>query len=493
MFEIKIKDFLGRIGVLDTPHGKIETPALLPVINPNRLLLPVSRMKEIGAEALITNAYIIYRTPHLRERAVDVGIHRLLGFDAPVMTDSGSYQLSVYGDIEVENEDIVQFQIEVGSDIIVPKDIPTPPFSPRDRAEKELMTTVRNVSEAWEMLAGLSNRPLLASPIQGSTYPDLREKCARMLRGMGDIFPIGAVVPLLENYRFKQIAEIILHSKMGTSTCTPIHLFGAGHPMILSFAVAFGCDLFDSAAYALFAKENRYLSPHGTYDLSSMEYLPCACPICSTHTAKELRESDERERLLAEHNLHTAFSEIRLIKESIREGTLIELVQQRCRAHPRLLDALKIALSHTDIIDELSPQRRSSPFYSGPESALMPEVRRHQKRLERLEVGKNCIIFTTHPASTHPELSLKDFDSVFILRAPFGPFPPELAETLPVNTVHVSGDLEAKHKALEGVVYLVKNNPDTLFTLVLDREWLDIAKQRLNGLDNVEVWGEENG
>src|SRR5665811_615727 len=89
-FEITHKDVFGRIGKLDTPHGPIETPALLPVVNPNAALVAPEEMRQFGATALITNAYIIYRNPRLKEAALSRGIHQLLGFDGPIMTDSGS-------------------------------------------------------------------------------------------------------------------------------------------------------------------------------------------------------------------------------------------------------------------------------------------------------------------------------------------------------------------------------------------------------------------
>ena len=90
MFEIKSKDGLGRTGILKTEHGTVRTPALMPVIHPGKQTIDV---KGSGAEMVITNAYIIYRNPELREKALKDGVHRLIDFDGPIMTDSGSFQL----------------------------------------------------------------------------------------------------------------------------------------------------------------------------------------------------------------------------------------------------------------------------------------------------------------------------------------------------------------------------------------------------------------
>ncbi|MDL5503268.1 MAG: tRNA-guanine transglycosylase, partial [Candidatus Methanoperedens sp.] len=106
---------------------------------------------------------------------------------------------------------------------------------------------------------------------------------------------------------------------------------------MFSLAVALGCDLFDSASYALYAKDGRYMTARGTYHIENLQYLPCSCPICSSLSVRELLESDKREELLARHNLYVTFEEIRVVKQAIQEGSLWELVENRCRAHPQLL------------------------------------------------------------------------------------------------------------------------------------------------------------
>lgn len=192
-FEIVCKDVMGRICKIETPHGKIETPTILPVVNPNIQFIEPSELKKFGAEAVMTNAYIIYRT--MREEALEKGVHRLLDVDMPIMTDSGSYQLMVYGDVEITNMEILKFQKDIGSDIIVPLDIPTPPDADRETAEKDLKLTIDREKEA----ISFRNSNLIALPIQGSTYLDLRRRSAEVARNLGgDIYPIGAVVPLLD-------------------------------------------------------------------------------------------------------------------------------------------------------------------------------------------------------------------------------------------------------------------------------------------------------
>ena len=111
MFELKERDGLARVCELTTKHGKVTTPVLLPVINPNYLTISPKEMRDrLGVQMLITNSYIIRGNDALREKAEASGVHSLLGFDGPVMTDSGTFQNHVYGDVRVDPDEIVRFQ-----------------------------------------------------------------------------------------------------------------------------------------------------------------------------------------------------------------------------------------------------------------------------------------------------------------------------------------------------------------------------------------------
>ena len=91
-FEILEEDIFGRTGRLKVGEKVLKTPALLPVVNPHLPLITPAEMKSLGAGALITNAYIFYRSREFREPALARGLHDLLGFDGIIMTDSGSFQ-----------------------------------------------------------------------------------------------------------------------------------------------------------------------------------------------------------------------------------------------------------------------------------------------------------------------------------------------------------------------------------------------------------------
>jgi len=467
-FELRTADAAGRIGELTVPRAgvTVETPALMPVVNPNIGTVDPARLPEFGAEILITNSYIIRQTDGLREDALERGLHDLLGFDGAVVTDSGSFQLAEYGDIDVTTREILEFQRDIGSDVGTPVDIPTPPDVDRERAEADLERTATAIEDA----AGVDVGDMLVNaPVQGSTFPDLRERAGRAAAATDlDVFPVGAVVPLMNAYRYAEMVDAVAAAKRGLDADCPVHLFGAGHPMMFALAVALGCDLFDSAAYAIYARDDRYLTVRGTNHLDDLDYLPCSCPICTAHDPDDLRErpDDERERLLAEHNLHVSFEEMGRIKQAIRDGDLLELVEARARGHPALLDGYRALLDHADQLERADRASKGTFFHLSHESARRPEVRRHHDRLQRLAVPDGEVLLTQGGVPSDDR-----YAAVWRVVPPFGPFPRALSETYPLTAeVPDRTDPAAEAAAARGVARLAAANPDASFVLA-HRDW----------------------
>ena len=436
---------MGRVGTLGVGDKTVTTPALMPVVNPHYGAPDLSE-----AEIAITNAYIIY-TGDSHDRAVEEGVHSLVDDDCVVVTDSGSYQMSVYGDdeVDVSNRDILKFQREIGADVATPLDVPTPPNASYETAEDDIETTSGRIREAVELYEDEKEAPALNAPVQGALHGDLRERSAReAYETWGDIYPVGAVVPLMTDYRFGELVDVIVASKRGLGADAPVHLFGAGHPMVFALAAALGCDLFDSAAYALYAEKDRYLTPEGTLHTDELDELPCACPVCRRKTADDLTFDE-----LAQHNLNVSFAEMRLTRESIRAGNLLELVEKRCHGHPHLLDGLRRLGNYAEEIERYDPVSKSSFFYLG--NPRRPEVVRHNRRVERFEVGEEAVVTAGKAAGR----------DCFVLRPPFGPFPLEVSETYPLNAeTPAEPGRAAVGTALEGVENLVSANPDATFT-----------------------------
>lgn len=363
--EIKEKDLAGRIAVFDTPHGKIETPTIFPVVYPKDHSISLNEIRSLGADGVITNAYMLWKNN--REEAVEKGVHRLLGWNKTVMTDSGAFQLMQYKKIDVSPKEIIDFQKAIGVDIGVILDVPG--IGDRQLMEKNLSITLARAREL-EM-----DERVWCGPIQGGTFMDLRRRACEEMRRLGfGYFALGSVVPLMNDYRFAENIDIIAECKQALPLDAPIHHFGGGHPMFFAFAVAMGADVFDSAAYSIFAKRGNYMTVSGTQQLSSMHYLPCSCPACRGKNPHDLDTN-----ALARHNLYVTFEEIKRIKQSISEGTLWELLEERARGHPRLYEAFVRMKKHRRYLESLDPYTKRRFFYLSRESRNRIELYRHSR------------------------------------------------------------------------------------------------------------------
>jgi len=285
----------------------------------------------------------------------------------------------------------------------------------------------------------------LVLAVQGGIFPELRERSAAVTSGLEcAVAAIGGVVPLMENYRFSDLVEVVLSSRRALNPSRPVHLFGAGHPMMFALAALMGCDLFDSASYAKYAKDGRMMFRNGTRSLEDLAHFPCSCPVCSSRRPDEVRRlpPEERTRLLAEHNLHVSFAELRTVRQAISEGSLWELVEERCRAHPALLAALLRLGRHAGFLERVAPVSRPGAFfYKGPESSFRPEVVRWTQRvLERYTMPRSdvmvCLPEAPKPYSRHYAELVRciqeRWDARFVVASFFGPVPLELDGMYPV-------------------------------------------------------------
>ncbi|KYK21874.1 hypothetical protein AYK25_07750 [Thermoplasmatales archaeon SM1-50] len=442
-FEIKERDAAGRLCRFTTRHGAVITPNLLPVINPNKMMITPKEMKQrFGVDILITNSYIINKNPELRKHALMSGVHKLIDFHGTIMTDSGTFQSYIYGDINVDPLEIVRFQRDIGSDIGTILDIFGTPGQTKEESQQGTTETIRRAKESIQEKGEM----LLACPVQGSVYPELREECARQLSSLNaDFFPIGGVVPLMENQRYTDLVRCILAAKRGLDPSKPVHLFGAGHPLIFSLAVALGCDFFDSSAYAKYAQDGRMIFLWGTEKFDDLVELPCCCPVCSTYTISELRQLDAKDRTLqlALHNLYVSYAELRTIRTAIKGGWLWELVEQRAGANPFLFEALQVLREQNHLVwlEQFEPaSKKTALFYTGPQTMYRPTVFRYHMRLcSRFDpLFNTTMVFPegTKPYSMFYQRQMQQILTKkhvnFVVDSTIGPVPFELDEMYPL-------------------------------------------------------------
>ena len=474
-FEVLNRDLMARIGKLETKSGAVETPLLLPVINPNVQTIPPQKLTEkFGCRALITNAYIILR--NFKETASEQGLHKFLNFDGSIMTDSGAYQLLIYKGVETSPKEIVEFQEAIDTDIATILDIPTGWGVPKEYAQYTVKETIKRA----KALEKMKKRDDLAwvGPVQGGQYLDLVAKSAKEMGKLPfQIYALGSPTPVMEQYKFDTLVDMIVTAKMNLPANRPLHLFGAGHPFMFALAVALGCDIFDSAAYALFARQDRYLTASGTTRLKEMQYFPCSCPVCNRTDPETVRglPKEERLKLLAEHNLHASFRELRTIKEAIAEGRLWEHMEMRAHGHPSLLQALKQVPKYAEQLEKQSPvTKRSGLFFLSSLGLARPEVVRYRNRLlDRYSPPPKADVLLllpqtgTKPFHTSNEHNAvmkavhqslgdnADLIHVCTYTAPFGVVPTELDDVYPISQNEIASPFDA-----ETLLYVAKQAED---------------------------------
>ncbi len=410
-FEIRYTDLAARIGVLDTPHGLVETPTFVPVVHPVRQSISSSFLRSLGFHIVITNAYITLR--HYGDEAKEKGIHDILNYDGTIMTDSGGYQVLEYGSIPVKPLEIAQFQTAIKSDIAVPLDKPTGYGLKYEKAKIYVDETLKNAQETLAFISKQdyhAERMLWLGPIQGGEHLDLVRYSATSLDKMGfNIFGLGSPVELMEAYEFSILAQMISNMKRSIPA-KPIHLFGAGHPLTIPLVVALGCDMFDSASYVLYARDNRYMYANGTVRLDEISYFPCCCSTCTQYTVHEMLALDIEKRTteLAKHNLYVLKGEVSAVKQAIMQGRLWEYVMQKARSHPKLFEAIQLFKNYEFLDEGTSLFKDKALFLFDAIDQYRPEVRRFQNIVSNFRSKNKKLILYPEPRF-HPFYCTKDY------------------------------------------------------------------------------------
>ena len=278
MFKLKTTKDKARRGVLETAHGKIETPFFMPIATKGAVkTLSSGDMSDLCAQILLSNTYHLLLRPGFEAMQKLGGLHELMGWNGPILTDSGGYQVFSLGcdvtdesvifkshldgtQIELTPELSIQMQLEaIGSDIAMQLDEVAPGDSDRDTYESAMERSVKWAARCREeFLRSSSNGSLIRSRsqtpsemaeknlfgiIQGGTHEDLRERSLKSLIDIGfDGYAIGGL----------SVGESREDAYRITEFCTdklpedkPRYFMGGGMPEEIVHYVNVGVDMFD--------------------------------------------------------------------------------------------------------------------------------------------------------------------------------------------------------------------------------------------------------
>jgi queuine tRNA-ribosyltransferase len=354
-FAVTQKDPSGaRRGVLQTPHGKIETPAFMPVGTAATIkALRHEALEELGAGIILANTYHLYLRPGPDLIRKLGGLHRFMSWNRAILTDSGGYQVFSLADLRkitdegvtfrshldgsehlLTPEKAVEIQLALGSDIAMVLDecIETP--APRDKAQAAVTRTTDWAKRSRQHFLQLHNsNQWQFGIVQGATFADLRRDSARQLLELD--FPGYAVGGLAVGEPHNLTCEMTAAVTEHLPQDRPRYLMGVGKPEQLADYVSLGIDMMDcvlptrAARHAcLYTSEGRVLIKNSRYATDTKPIDPrCSCSVCRRYTRAYLRHLFAAGEITAailatHHNIHFYLDIMRQIREAIEFGTL---------------------------------------------------------------------------------------------------------------------------------------------------------------------------
>jgi queuine tRNA-ribosyltransferase len=367
-FTVTARDGAARRGELRTPHGVVQTPAFMPVGTRGTVKALTHRdLTDLGAEIMLGNTYHLYLKPGDGLIGRAGGLHRFIGWDRPILTDSGGYQIFSLADRRriseagaefrshldgslhlLTPESVADIQLQLGSDIAMVLDecIATP--APEEATRVAMERSVRWASRArarWRQVleAPAASGLLVTNPgqaqfgiIQGGTHPGLRSDSVAATREIG--FEAYAIGGLSVGEPPAVMYEVVAHTAAQLPDDAPRYLMGSGMPDDLIECVALGIDLFDCVLPTRNARNGQLLTRRGPLSIKNAQYaedpLPpdpdCRCYTCTHFSRAYLRHLFTAGEMTAAtlnsvHNLYFYLDTMRRIREAIVFGSFEQL------------------------------------------------------------------------------------------------------------------------------------------------------------------------
>jgi len=357
-----------REGVMRTARGAVATPAFMPVGTQATVkTLRQDDLITLGAEIILANTYHLYLRPgHPLIRELG-GLHRFMGWDRFILTDSGGFQVWSLAELNQIRPEGVRFrshldgsehlftpelcmdvQLALGSDIVMVLDQCLDYPAERADAEEAVMTTLawarrcREVFDQNEKLPG--SDPSLFGIVQGGIYPDLRARCLEGLKEIG--FEGLALGGLSVGEPKSAMWEMVEAGMPGMYADRPRYLMGVGTPEDLVEGVRRGVDLFDCVLPTRNARKGTVFTSRGRLVVKNAAYArdpgpldpECACYTCRRYSRAYIRHLFQATEVLAQelatlHSVHFYLETMSRMRTALREGRFADWSRQFLAAY----------------------------------------------------------------------------------------------------------------------------------------------------------------
>jgi queuine tRNA-ribosyltransferase len=360
-FTLAATDGAARTGTLELPHGTIETPVFMPVGTYGTVkAMSPAELTDLGAQIVLGNTFHLWLRPGLDVIGKHAGLHRFMGWNAPLLTDSGGYQVFSLGPLRKVSEEGVAFQSPVNGDklFLTPEEsmriqrvldsdiamifdecTPYPADLPVAQASMELsLRWAERSRRAWDASTGAHANALFGI-VQGGMHERLRDVSLAGLQQIGfDGYAIGG---LSVGEPKDDMLRILRHTAPQLPADRPRYLMGVGTPEDIVDAVAAGVDMFDCVLPTRNARNGWLYTRFGTVKLRNARYRDDTAPVdpaCGCYTCRHfsraylhhLQRANEilGARLNTLHNLYYYLELMRGLRGAIRSGRLLDFITE---------------------------------------------------------------------------------------------------------------------------------------------------------------------
>jgi queuine tRNA-ribosyltransferase len=359
-FEVQARDGPARSGLLQLAHGAVETPAFMPVGTYGAVKsLSPDDLREVGAQIVLGNTYHLWLRPGVQVIRAHQGLHRFMGWDGPILTDSGGFQVYSLGPLRKVGEDGVRFRSPINGDamLLTPEESirvqhaldsdiamifdECTPYWIEERGQQRPATgpeaaesmrlSLRWARRCRDEFDRLESPRALFGIVQGGMFEALRDESIDGLRAIGfDGYAIGG---LSVGEPKEQMLATMRHAAGRLPPQSPRYLMGVGTPEDLLAAIGAGIDMFDCVLPTRNARNGWLFTRRGDVKIRNARYRDdpsppdpgCACSTCRRFSLAYLHHLQRINEMLGSrlntiHNLHYYLDLMRRARAAIRDG-----------------------------------------------------------------------------------------------------------------------------------------------------------------------------